>query len=360
MTQVKAAVARAFGAPLTIEEIELAAPGEGQVEVELEAVAICHSDIMVAEGAWGGTLPAVYGHEAVGRIVRTGKGVRRLGAGDRVLVTMLRACGHCGCCASGAPVHCEAGYDRDAMSPLRRGDERISHGLSTGAFAERVVVDQSQLAPLPDDIPATSACLLACGVITGVGAVVNSARVRPGETVVVIGAGGVGLNAIQGARISGAARIVAVDMSEEKLATAREFGATDGLLATEAEPGAALRRIAPKGADAVFVSVGALPAYQSALSYAGTRGRVYAVGMPHSGQQASWEPVMVAALGQRIEGSLLGEVVLARDIPWMVELYRQGRLKLDELVSGTWSLEQINEAFADTKAGGARRNVITF
>ena len=360
MTTIKAAVAREFGAPLAIEEVELIAPGEGQVEVRLEAVAICHSDIHFAEGAWGGALPAVYGHEAVGRVAATGPGVRGLEAGDRVLVTMLRACGQCGCCASGAPVYCETGYDRQAQSPIRKGEVVVNHGLSTGAFAERVVVDQSQLAPLPDDIPATSACLLACGVITGVGAVVNTARVRPGETVVLIGAGGVGLNAVQGARIAGAARIVAVDMSPEKLAAAKEFGATDGILASEAEPWNKLREIAPKGADAVFVTVGAVKVYETALNYAGSRGRVFAVGMPHLGETAPWEPVMVAALGQKIEGSLLGEVVLKRDIPWMVDLYRQGRLKLDELVSGTWRLEQINEAIADTKGGGARRNVIVF
>ncbi|MBS8227743.1 zinc-binding dehydrogenase [Vannielia litorea] len=360
MARVKAAVARSFGAPLSIEQVDLAAPREGEVEVVLEAVAICHSDIHFAEGAWGGALPAVYGHEAVGRVAATGPGVRGLAEDDRVLVTMLRACGHCGCCVGGAPVYCETGYDREAQSPLSCEGEGLSHGLGTGAFAERVVVDQSQLAPLPEDIPATSACLLACGVITGVGAVVNTARVRPGETVVVIGAGGVGLNAIQGARIAGAARIVAVDMSPEKLDAAKEFGATDGILASDAEPWTALRRIAPKGADAVFVTVGAVRVYETALNYAGSRGRVFAVGMPHSGEEAAWEPLMVAALGQKIEGSLLGEVVLKRDIPWMVELYRQGRLKLDELVSGTWTLEQINEAIADTKGGGARRNVIVF
>ncbi|MCO6383520.1 alcohol dehydrogenase catalytic domain-containing protein [Oceanicola sp. 502str15] len=360
MTTIRAAVARSFGSDLTIEEVELATPGAGQVEVALEAVAICHSDIHFAEGAWGGGLPAVYGHEAVGRVTATGPGVQGLDAGARVLVTMLRACGHCGCCASGTPVYCETGYDRQAQSPISQNGAVVNHGLSTGAFAERVVVDQSQLAPLPEDIPATSACLLACGVITGVGAVVNTAKVRPGETVVVIGAGGVGLNAIQGARISGAAKIVAIDMSAEKLDAAMEFGATHGILASAEKPWRDLFEIAPKGADAVFVSVGAVPAYETALRYVGTRGRVYAVGMPHSGERASWEPVIVAALGQRIHGTLLGEVVLKRDIPWMVELYRQGRLKLDELVSGTWALEQINEAIADTKAGGARRNVIVF
>ncbi len=360
MTRVRAAVARDFGAPLAIEEVELIAPRDGEVEVVLEAVAICHSDIHFAEGAWGGGLPAVYGHEAVGRVAATGPGVRGVAEGDRVLVTMLRACGQCGCCAGGAPVYCETGYDRQAGSPIRQGEAVVNHGLSTGAFAERVVVDQSQLAPLPEDIPATSACLLACGVITGVGAVVNTAKVRPGETVVVIGAGGVGLNAVQGARIAGAARIVAVDMSAEKLEAAREFGATDGILASEEAPWGKLREIAPKGADAVFVTVGATPVYATALNYAGSRGRVFAVGMPHLGETAPWEPVMVAAMGQKIEGSLLGEVVLKRDIPWMVDLYRQGRLKLDELVSGTWALEQINEAIADTRGGGARRNVIVF
>ncbi len=361
MPTIKAAVAHAFNAPLSVEEVTLRPPAGREVEVTLAAVAICHSDISAAEGAWGGDLPAVYGHEAAGRITAVGDGVTGYAIGDAVIVTLIRACGTCPSCATGVPVHCGASYDRMA-GPLTTGaGGPLQHGLACGAFAEKAVVDQSQIAKIPADMPMDAACLLSCGVITGVGAVVNTGQVRPGQTVVVIGAGGVGLNAIQGARIAGAARIIAVDMTEEKLATARDFGATDGVLASDPKPWKTARTLAGgRGADAVFVTVGAIPAYDTAPRYLATGGRMVMVGMPHSGQSSSYEPVIIAATGQALVGSLMGDTVLARDIPWMVDLYQQGRLKLDELVSGRWSLDQINEAIADTKSGAARRNVIVF
>ena len=185
-------------------------------------------------------------------------------------------------------------------------------------------------------------------------------RLRAGEDVVVIGAGGVGLNAIQGARIAGARRIVAVDMSEAKLEIAREFGATDAVLGTSKAPWKAALKALGKGADVVAVTVGAIPAYEQAMRYLGWGGRMVMVGMPHTGAMAQYEPVVPAYTGQQMIGSKMGDVVIRRDIPWMADLYRQGRLKLDELVSGRWSLDQINEAIADTKTGGARRNVILF
>jgi Zn-dependent alcohol dehydrogenase len=209
-------------------------------------------------------------------------------------------------------------------------------------------------------MPMDAASLLSCGVITGVGAVVNTGRVRPGEVVVVIGAGGVGLNAIQGARIAGASRIVAVDMTEGKLVAAREFGATDGVLATAEKPWAEVEKIAGRLADAVFVTVGAIPAFDAAPRYLAPGGRMVMVGMPHSGAMSSYEPVIIAALAQQMVGSVMGDTVIARDIRWMVDLYQQGRLKLDELISGRWKLDQINEAIADTRSGAARRNVIVF
>ncbi|MFD1911673.1 Zn-dependent alcohol dehydrogenase [Halodurantibacterium flavum] len=360
MQTIRAAVCHSFGAPLTIEDVTLAPPRPGEVEVTLEACAICHSDISFAEGAWGGHLPAVYGHEAAGRITALGEGVTGYVQGQAVLVTLIRACGGCASCSGGQPVFCETPYDR-VHGPLTLDGAPVEQGMACGAFAEKVVVHTSQIAPLAEDIPMDAASLLSCGVITGVGAVVNTAGVRPGQNVVVIGAGGVGLNAIQGARIAGAARIIAVDMSGEKLEAATEFGATDGILATEAEPWNAVRALTGgRGADAVFVTVGAIPAYDSAPRYLAPGGRVVMVGMPHSGAMSQYEPVMLAALGQGMIGSKMGDVVLRRDIPWMVDLYRQGRLKLDALISGRYSLDQINEAIADTRAGRARRNVIIF
>jgi Zn-dependent alcohol dehydrogenase len=360
MKTIKAAVCREFGAPLTLEDITLRAPLAGEVEVRLDAVAICHSDISFAEGAWGGSLPAVYGHEAAGVVTEVGPGVSGIAAGDSVIVTLIRSCGTCPSCASGAPTLCSTPYDGD-HGPIKTADGgKLHQGLACAAFAEAVIVDQRQVVKISADIPKDCAALIACGVITGVGAVVNAAGLRAGQDVVVIGAGGVGLNAIQGARIAGARRIVAVDMSEEKLEVAREFGATDGVLATGGKPWSEAKRAMGRGADAVIVTVGAIPAYETAPRYLAYGGKVVMVGMPHSGAKASYEPVMLAAVGQGMVGSKMGDVVIQRDIPWMVDLYTQGRLKLDELISGRWTLEQINEAIADTKTGSARRNVIMF
>ncbi len=361
MQQIKAAVAHAFGEPLVIEDVQLRAPQGSEVEVTLDAVAICHSDISFAEGAWGGSLPAVFGHEAAGRISAVGDHVRGLGIGDSVVVTLIRACGTCPSCAGGKPTICETPYNGD-HGPLKTADGGMLHqAMAAGAFAQKVVVEQMQVVKISPDIPKDSAALIACGVITGVGAVVNAAGLRAGQDVVVIGAGGVGLNAIQGARIAGARRIIAVDMSEDKLAIAKEFGATHGVLATAEKPWrASYKALGGRGADAVIVTVGAIPAYNDAPKYLGRGGKVIMVGMPHSGAMAQFEPVMLAAVGQGMIGSKMGDVVIQRDIPWIVDLYLQGRLKLDELISGRWSLDQINEAIADTKTGAARRNVILF
>jgi len=360
MTTVKAAICHTFGEPLRIETVNLRPPELGEVEVTLDAVAICHSDISYAEGAWGGSLPAVYGHEAAGKVSAVGAGVRDFSVGDDVLVTLIRACGTCPSCASGKPTICETPYDGDT-GPLSMSDgSKLHQAMACGAFAERVVVDQSQLVQLPPDMNKDVASLLSCGVITGVGAVVNAAGLRAGQDVVVIGAGGVGLNAIQGARIAGARRIIAVDMSEEKLEIAKEFGATDGILGTAKSPWRNAFKAMGRGADAVFVTVGAVPAYDTAPRYLARGGKVLMVGMPHSDAVSTYSPVVMAAVGQGMIGTKMGDTVIRRDIPWMIDLYKQGRLKLDELISNRWRLDQINEAIADTKTGAARRNVILF
>lgn len=362
MQKIRAAVCHQFNAPLVIEEVLLAPPGTGEVEVTLDAVAICHSDISYADGAWGGHLPAVYGHEAAGTVSAVGPGVQGFAPGDPVVVTLIRACGSCANCAGGQPTICDTPYDGVKQGPLRTADEGpLLQAMACGAFAEKVVVSQRQIVRIPADMGRDVACLLSCGVITGVGAAVNAARLRAGQDVVVIGAGGVGLNAIQGARIAGARRIVAVDMTEEKLNIARAFGATHGVLATSPKPWrAAYKALGGRGADAVLVTVGAVRAYDEAPKYLGWGGRAVMIGMPHAGAMAQYEPMSASFQGHGLIGSKMGDVVIQRDIPWMIDLYQQGRLKLDELISGRWSLEQINEAIADTRTGSAKRNVILF
>ncbi len=359
MDQVKAAVCREFGAPLSIERIDLAVPESDEIRVQLAACAICHSDITYADGGWGGYLPAVYGHEAAGTVTAVGEGIKRFSVGDTVIVTLIRSCGSCPSCLMAHPATCTEPFDA-VSHPLSRNGEPIEQGMNTGAFAEAVVVDQSQVMSIPMDLPMEAAALLSCGVITGVGAVVNTAVLRPGQSCIVVGAGGVGLNAIQGARIAGASRIVAVDMTEEKLDVAREFGATDAVLATHPKPWSVAKEILGGGADFVFVTVGSINAYDTAVRYLRAHGKTIMIGMTHSGATSTYQPVAFSALGQSMIGSKMGDVVLTRDIPWMVDLYRQGRLKLDELISGRWRLDQINEAIADTRTGTARRNVIVF
>ena len=360
MTKIKAAVCHAFNEPMVIEEVELRAPQAGEVEVSIDAVAVCHSDISLWQGGFGGATPAVFGHEAAGIVTALGAGVKGLELGDSVAVTLIRACGECPSCGSGHPTVCEnPGDGKNSPLSTPQGDA-MWQALFTGAFAEKVVVDQSQLVKIPADMPKDAAALMSCGVITGVGAAVNTANIRPGQNVVVIGAGGVGLNAIQGARIAGAARIVAVDMNPGKLEAAKEFGATHGVLA-EGKPFKEVQKIfGGRGADAVLVTVGVASVYDLAPRYLANRGKVVMVGMPHFGQMASYSPLLMADMGQSIVGSKMGDVVIKRDIPWMVDLYTQGRLKLDELITGRWPLEQVNEAIADTMAGHARRNVIVF
>ncbi len=360
MSRITAAVCHAFGEPLTLEEVELRAPQAGEVEVTLGAVAICHSDISYADGIWGGSLPAVYGHEAAGRVTAIGPGVTGVTEGQQVVVTLIRACGGCASCAGGHPASCDTSYDGDAGPLTTAEGGKLHQAMACGAFAQKVVVDHSQIVAIPDSIPAEAAALLACGVITGVGAVTNAANLRPGQDVVVIGAGGVGLNAIQGALIAGARRIVAVDMTEDKLAAAVEFGATDTVLATGETPWDDAITAMGRGADAVLVTVGIAGVYDAAPNYLAKGGKVIMVGMPATGSVSSYEAGNLAAASQAMIGSKMGDAVIKRDIPWMVDMYEQNRLKLNELISKRWRFDQINEAIADSKSGTARRNVIVF
>ena len=359
---MKAAVCREFGQPLVIEDVYIAAPQEGEIQVKISACAICHSDIFYAEGAWGGQLPAVYGHEAAGIVEQVGPGVSTLKPGDHVVVTLIRACGHCHYCAQGIPVTCETQFPLDSRSPLTTAEGKlIAHGLRTGAFAEYVTVHASQAVAIPNTMPLDAASLLACGVITGFGAVVNTARMRPSSDVVVIGAGGVGLNCIQGVALGGANRIIAIDIAKSKLQAALDFGATHSLDARCSDLVQQVQDLTSgRGADYVFVSVGAKAAFQQAFTLCGRAGAIVLVGMPPDGVTTDLDPGTVASLNQRILGSKMGSARIQIDIPYLIDLYQQDRLKLDELITGRYPLERINEAIASVNRGEALRNVIVF
>jgi S-(hydroxymethyl)glutathione dehydrogenase / alcohol dehydrogenase len=360
---MKAAVCHEFGKPLIIEDVDLNDPAFGEVKVKLSACAICHSDITYMDGGWGGELPAIYGHEAAGVVESTGDGVTNAKIGDHVLVTLIRSCGTCHYCAQGAHTNCETRFPLTENSPLSFSDGRgsIVQGLNTSAFAEYVVVHASQVAEIPKDIPMESASLISCGVITGLGAVTNTAKIPAGCNVVVIGAGGVGLNSVQGASLSGAKKVIALDLNDAKTEAALEFGATHGINAGANDVVEQVMALTDgRGADFAFVTVGVSAAIEQAINLIAPSGTVVIVGMPPVGEKVKFEPLDFADATQSILGSKMGSTKLVTDIPKLTALYQQGRLKLDELVTGRYRLDQVNEALDSVRRGEALRNVIIF
>ena len=352
----RAAVCHRFGEPFSLEDVSLSDPREGEVRVRLEACAICHSDVAYADGAWGGSVPTVLGHEACGLVAETGPGVASLRPGQRVVVSLIRHCGACGRCRAGEPALCTSAFGLDERSPIAlAGGGRVEQGLRCGAFADEVVVHASQAVPVPRHLPAASLSMLGCAVLTGVGAAERAGAVGPGDTVVVIGSGGVGLNAIQGAVIAGAERVIAIDVADEKLAAARLFGATAAVNARTADPAAAV-----EAADVVIATAGSARAVEQGLALLRRGGTLVVVGMPASGEEARFDPTQLAHDGMRIVGTKMGSARPADDIPRLVALYEDGRLKLDELVTATYPLDRINEAADAMRRGEAIRNVIVF
>jgi Zn-dependent alcohol dehydrogenase len=348
---MKAAVCYAFGAPLVVEDVSIDAPHAGEVQVRLAATAVCHSDLHLISGDWAGPLPVVAGHEAAGIIEAVGPDVASVKVGDRVIVSLLRSCGRCLQCTTGAPNNCRGSFALDRESRLRNADgQPLAHGINCAAFAEMVVVDPSQVVVVPEEMPLDRAALLGCGVITGVGAVLNTAKVAVGESVAVIGAGGVGLNAIQGAVLAGAHPIIAVDRVASKLDAARAFGATHATL----EP-REVRRV-----DYAFVTVGVPEAVAQAQQMIRPGGTVVVVGMPPLKAALSLRMFDLVWSEQRLLGSRMGSTRLHLDAPRLVDLYLRGRLKLDELITARYPLTDINDAITSMRSGEALRNVIMF
>ncbi len=359
---MKAAVCYEFGKPLVIEEVTIAPPKAEEVKIKLKACAICHSDIHYADGAWGGTLPAIYGHEAAGVVKEVGAGTTTCQPGDHVVVTLIRSCGTCFYCTQGQPHICESSFALDQEERIHNKEgQPILQALRTAAFAEEVVVHQSQVVKVPDAMRFDSASLIACGVITGLGAVVNTAQIPSGSSVVVIGTGGVGLNSVQGASLSGAHLVVAVDLLDSKLEAAKGFGATHTINGKNEDVAATIKSLTNgRGADYVFVTVGSGHAMNQAVDLIRPGGTVVVVGMPATGVKMEIEVANFAGYSQQILGSKMGSTRLSVDVPKLVTLYEQGRLKLDELVTKHYKLEEINDAITAVKRGEALRNVIMF
>ncbi|HJL89241.1 MAG TPA: alcohol dehydrogenase catalytic domain-containing protein [Acidimicrobiales bacterium] len=358
--KVRAAVSRGVGMATSIKELLLAAPGADEVRVAIDACAVCHSDLMFLDGGWSIDFPVVLGHEAAGRVVELGEGVDNVAAGDRVVVSLIRACGNCRACQRGHDVACTGDLALLHRSPLSDLDgEPVTHGLGTAAFAEQVVVHCSQVAAFPDTVPPEAAALLGCGVLTGVGAVTNTAQVGAEDAVVVIGCGGVGLSVIQGARLAGADPIIAVDPLPTKQEAALGFGAThatgpDGIaeLLTKATGG--------RLADHVFVTTAAPGAFAGAADQLDRMGSLVLVGIPAEGVKINIDPGLLAVANQRILGSKMGTARLAEDVPRLVDQYLAGLLDLDSMVTSTHSLDDIDTAFAEARSGEAIRTVVVF
>jgi S-(hydroxymethyl)glutathione dehydrogenase / alcohol dehydrogenase len=357
----RAAVCRAFSQPLAIEELTIRPPSAGEILMRVLACGICSSDIAYLDGAWGGTLPAVYGHEAAGVVEQVGPGVAGLAPGDHIVVTLIRSCGDCRTCRAGRPAVCQ---NPPAAQPavLEATDGRAVHqGMRTGAFSELALVHSSQAVAVPADLRPEAACLLGCGVLTGIGAVAHTAAVEPGSTVVVLGTGGVGLNCVQGAAIAGAAEVIAVDVVARKLDAAAAFGASATVDSSADAAEDAVRRLtAGRGADYVFVAAGSAGLVEEGARMAARGGTLVIVGMPRSGTLTRLDPLAISDGSLRILGSKMGDSDPRRDIPSLVKRYRDGSLKLDELVSACFGIGRVNDAITSAKRGEQLRPVLVF
>lgn len=358
---MKAAVCYEFGKPLVVEDIDLEPPKKGEVKIRLAATAICHSDIHAIKGDFPGIqLPIVAGHESAGYVVEVGEGVNSLKPGDAVCAMMLSPCGKCYYCISGKPHLCITIYPLDTERRMhnKRG-QSIGTIMKGAGNSEYAVVTESQLVPIPQEIPMESAALLSCGFATGYGAVVNRAQVKPHNSVAVIGAGGVGISSIQGALVSGAYPIIAVDIIDNKLEAAKSFGATHTVNSRSLDAIQAIHQLTnERGADFVFMTVGSAEALKQSFMMIGQRGVVVIVGVVN-------EPVPIIPAEFTISekgliGTKGGSINPAVDIPNMVDLYKAKRIKLDEMITRRYPLEQINEAIASVERGEALRNVILF
>jgi len=373
--KIRAAVLRAMGAPrpyaqsrpLAIETLELRAPGPGEVLVRIAAAGLCHSDLSVINGDRPRPVPMALGHEAAGVVEALGDGVGDLKAGDHVVLVFVPSCGHCNPCAEGRPALCEPGAAANTAGTLLSGHGRlfregspVYHHMGCSAFADHAVVSRRSVVKIDPDLALDEAALFGCAVLTGVGAVVNTAQVRAGSTVAVVGLGGVGLASILGAIASGARAVVAVDLADDKLALARSLGATHGFNAAAPDLVEQVKAATRGGVDYAIEMAGSVKAFDTAYRITRRGGTTVTAGLPPPGANWAMPVVNLVAEERTVKGSYIGTCVPTRDLPRYIDLYRQGKLPVDRLLSGRLVLEDINTGFDLLHEGKAVRQVVTF
>lgn len=371
--KIRAAVLESIGAPapyaqsqpLKIREVELDPPGEGEVLIRIKAAGLCHSDLSVISGDRPRPVPMVLGHESAGEVAECGPGVTDLKPGDRVIMVFMPSCGCCVPCAEGRPALCEPGAAANGAGTLLSGARRlhmggtaVNHHIGVSCFSEYAVVSRRSCVKLEADISDAEAALFGCAVLTGVGAVINTARLQAGTTAAVLGLGGVGFSALLAAVASGARDVIAIDLNESKLALARELGATATINATDPEAEQKIKALTRGGVDCAFEMAGAIPAMELAWKITRRGGSTVTAGLPHPDKRFAFSPAQLVGEERTLRGSYIGSAVPARDIPRYVQMYQRGKLPVNRLMGEQLVLEDINRGFDRMASGAALRDVI--
>ena len=353
--------------PLKIRKVELDPPGAGEVLIRVHAAGLCHSDLSVISGDRPRPVPMVLGHESAGEVLECGAGVTDLAPGDRVVLVFMPSCGGCMPCAEGRPALCEPGAASNGAGNLLSGARRIRlngqpvyHHVGVSCFAEQAVVSRRSCVKITADLSHAEAALFGCAVLTGVGAVINTARVQAGTSVAVLGLGGVGFSALLAGVASGAREVVALDLSDAKLALARELGATATFNAARPDAADEVRALTRGGVDFAFEMAGAIPAMELAWRITRRGGSTVSAGLPHPDKRFALPPVQLVAEERTLRGSYIGSAVPARDIPRYIEMYQRGKLPVDRLMGETLLLDDINRGFDRLATGQAMRDVVLF
>jgi S-(hydroxymethyl)glutathione dehydrogenase/alcohol dehydrogenase len=358
---MKAAIFHGAHTPLTMEDVEIDEPLTNEVVVRVVASGVCHSDLHFVDGYYDFPAPAILGHEAAGIVEKVGPNVDEFKPGDHVIACLSVFCGHCDYCLTGKTHLCSSRPVRgkDAPARLRWQGQSVAQFANLAAYAEKMLVHTNALVKVRDDMPFDAAALIGCGVTTGVGAALNTARVEPGSMVAVFGCGGVGLSAIQGARIAGARMIIAVDVHDHKLETAFVLGATHTVNAATQDPVKTIIEMTNGGVDYAFEAIGLKKAAEQCFESLRAGGTATIIGMIPVGQKIELEG-SVFLREKKIQGSSMGSNRFKVDMPKYIDFYMQGRLKLDEMITRRLQLEEVNEAFRAMKAGEVARSVIMF